>query len=341
MTLTTIQLEAPYLLYIGDVPDDEHAKTAFGIRDWRPEKCAGQMRLPDCPVDLDLPDMTAEAARTAGVKTAIVGVAPTGGAIPEHWMPDLISIAKAGIDIAAGMHTKLADMPELVAAANEGGSRLVDVRVPPPGIPVGDASKRSGKRVLMVGTDCAIGKKYTALSLHRELTTRGIKTRFRATGQTGIMIAGEGMPMDSVVADFISGAAEVLTPNNDDDHWDVIEGQGSLAHPGYAAVTYGLVIGSQPDAMILCHDVERTQIIDPRKYIPIPDFDELMAEYLVAAHKTNEDSRFVGISVNTKRMSAEDRKAYLADLEQKHGLPAVDPVAGSIGPIADRLLETT
>jgi len=198
MNLTKISLEAPYLIYLGDCPGMLHAKTGAGIAHWRPERCAGQMRLPDCPVDLGLQEMTVQQAEDAGIKTVIVGVAPMGGQIPEHWIPQLVELAAAGLNIAAGMHGKLADMPDLVAAAKESGARLIDVRM------------RPGKRVLMVGTDCAVGKKYTALALHRELERRDIKTTFRATGQTGIMIAGEGIPVDAVVADFISGAAQVL-----------------------------------------------------------------------------------------------------------------------------------
>ena len=174
MPLTTVSLEPPYLLYLGDVPDDDHAKTGLGIAFWRPELCAGQMRLPECPVDIGLPDMSVAEAVDAGVKTAIVGVASAGGQIPDHWVPQLIELASAGVNIASGMHTRLTSMPDLVAAAHRSGARLTDVRVPPPGIPVGLGTPRSGKRVLMLGTDCAVGKKYTALATHRELERRNI-----------------------------------------------------------------------------------------------------------------------------------------------------------------------
>ena len=339
MNLTTISLESPYLIYLGDCPDKHHAKTGAGIAYWRPERCAGQMRFPDCPVDLGLPDMTVQDAKDAGIKTVIAGVAPMGGQIPECWIPQLVELAAAGLDIAAGLHSKLADIPDLVAATNESGARLIDVRIPPEGIPVGDGRLRPGKRVLMVGTDCAVGKKYSALALHRELERRDIKTTFRATGQTGIMIAGEGIPVDSVVADFISGAAEVLSPDNDDDHWDVIEGQGSLLNPSYSGVSLGLLHGSQPDAIVLCHDAERLEIDESGGYIPIPELDEVIEDALQMARRLRSQCFCAGVSVNTMSMSDFDRDIYLSKLQSELGLPCVDPVATGMTPVANFLLK--
>jgi len=339
MDLTRISLEAPYLIYLGDCPDKHHAKTGAGIAYWRPERCAGQMRFPDCPVDLGLPDMTVQDAKDAGIKTVIAGVAPMGGQIPECWIPQLVELAAAGLDIAAGLHSKLADIPDLVAATNESGARLIDVRIPPEGIPVGDGRLRPGKRVLMVGTDCAVGKKYSALALHRELERRDIKTTFRATGQTGIMIAGEGIPVDSVVADFISGAAEVLSPDNDDDHWDVIEGQGSLLNPSYSGVSLGLLHGSQPDAIVLCHDAERLEIDESGGYIPIPELDEVIEDALQMARRLRSQCFCAGVSVNTMSMSDFDRDIYLSKLQSELGLPCVDPVATGMTPVANFLLK--
>ena len=339
MDLTTISLESPYLIYLGDCPDKHHAKTGAGIAHWRPEHCAGQMRLPACPIDIGLPEMTLQQAKEAGIKTVIVGVAPMGGRIPEHWIPQLAELAAAGFDIAAGMHGKLVDIPDLVAGANEGGGRLIDVRVPPAGIPVGDGRLRSGKRVLMVGTDCGVGKKYSALALHRELQRRDIKTTFRATGQTGIMIAGEGIPIDSVVADFISGAAEVLSPDNDADHWDVIEGQGSLLNPSYSGVSLGLLHGSQPDAIVLCHDAERLEIDESGGHIPIPELDEVIDDALQMARRLRSQCFCAGVSVNTSSMNDFDRDIYLSKLQSELGLPCVDPIATGMSPIANFLLK--
>jgi len=341
MKLTTINLEAPYLIYLGDTPDLLHAKTGAGIVHWRPERCAGQMRLPKCPVDLGLPEMTVQNAVDAGVKTAIVGVAPMGGKIPEHWIPQLVELAATGIDIAAGMHKKLADTPDLVSAAEASGAALIDVRMPPTGLPVGDGRPRSGKRVLMVGTDCGVGKKYSALALHRELERRDIKATFRATGQTGIMIAGEGIPIDSVIADFISGAAEILSPDNDEDHWDVIEGQGSLLNPSYSGVSLGLLHGSQPDAIVLCHDAERTEIDEIEGDYPIPQLDEVIDDALRMARRTRAQCFCAGVSVNTSNMDDLSRDAYLSRLQSELGLPCVDPVAIGMTPIANFMLQYT
>jgi uncharacterized NAD-dependent epimerase/dehydratase family protein len=341
MTLTRVSLEPPYLLFLGDVADDDHAKTGHGLAFWRPELCAGQMRLPECPVDLGLTEMTVASAVDAGVRTAIIGVAPVGGQIPDHWLPSLIELARAGIDIASGMHTKLRSMPDLVAAAYKGGSNLTDVRVPPANIPVGQGKPRSGKRVLMIGTDCAVGKKYSALALHRELERRNVKATFRATGQTGIMIAGEGIPIDAVVADFISGAAEVLSPDNDDDHWDVIEGQGSLLNPSYSGVTLGLLHGSQPDAVVLCHDATRTETLEVFGDYPIPELDEVIDDTLRLARRTRPECFCAGLSVNTSGMTDFERDAYLGKLQDHLAIPCVDPVAIGMTPIANFMLKHT
>ena len=324
---------------MGDVPDDHHAKTGHGIAYWRPEKCVGQMRLPACPVDMGLPELDVTAALQAGVGTAIVGVASTGGVLSETWIPSLAALAQAGIDIAAGTHAKLQDNKELVLAARQGGARLIDVRVPPPDIEVGSGLKRSGKRVLMVGTDCAVGKKYSALALHRELAGRGVDADFRATGQTGIMIAGEGMPIDAVVADFVSGAAELVSPDNEQEHWDVIEGQGSLLHPGYAAVSLGLLHGSQPDAIVVCHRAGLELLDGLDVDIEIPPLNEVAETALTLAQVTNPNCIWAGISMDTSLLADEERSGFLADISGKYGLPCTDPVATGMADIADFLLE--
>jgi uncharacterized NAD-dependent epimerase/dehydratase family protein len=283
--------------------------------------------------------MSAAQAAESGVRTAIVGVAPKGGQLPDRWLAQLTDLATAGIDVAAGMHTRLTDIPELVAAAAKGGANLIDVRVPPADLPIGTGRSRSGKRVLMVGTDCAVGKKYSALALHRELERRGEQATFRATGQTGIMIAGEGIPIDAVVADFLSGAAEVLSPDNDDDHWDVIEGQGSLLNPSYAGVSLGLLHGSQPDAIVLCHDAMRTETEGTQGRFPIPELSEVIDDALRMARRVKPKCICVGLSVNTSKMSDLERDSYLAGLQSDLGLPSVDPIATGMSPIANFLLQ--
>jgi uncharacterized NAD-dependent epimerase/dehydratase family protein len=206
--------------------------------------------------------------------------------------------------------------------------------VPPKNLPVGTGVKRSGKRVLTVGTDCAIGKKYSALALDQAMRAAGMHSTFRATGQTGIMIAGQGMPIDAVVADFISGAAECLSPDNEPDHWDVIEGQGSLFHPGYSGVSLGLLHGSQPDAFVVCHDATRTHVSGWEHYT-LPSVAECIELHILAGRRTNPAIRCVGISVNTSGLPPPERAAWLARLAAETGLPCVDPLIEGCGAIVD------
>lgn len=335
-TLTTVKLEAPYLILIGDLTDPTNAKTGMGIVDWRPELVAGQLRFEGCTVDMGVPDMSVADAAAAGVKSLLIGVAPIGGVIPDSWWPSIEEAAAAGLDIICGLHFKLSEFPKLVAAAEISGARLIDVRNPPKHLPVGTGIKRSGKRVLMVGTDCAIGKKYTALALDHAMHKAGMKSDFRATGQTGIMLAGEGLPIDSVVADFISGAAELISPANEPDHWDIIEGQGSLFHPGYAGVSLGLLHGSQPDALVLCHDATR-KVVSGWEHYPLPSIADAIEQHLLMGKRTNPDIQFVGISVNTSKLPAGERQAYLDQLSNQTGLPCVDCMIDGCGVIVERI----
>lgn len=324
----------PYLLFLGDVQTDVFAKTAFGLRDWCNGDVIGQQRLPSCSVDLSLPEMDAQIAAAAGARSMVVAVASIGGALPDHWVPSLIAALEAGLDLVSGMHARLRDIPAVVETAARLGRKLHDVRHTDRVLPIASGRRRTGKRALMVGTDCSLGKKYTALALARELKARGLSADFRATGQTGIMIAGEGIAIDAVVADFIAGAAEQLSPDATPDHWDVIEGQGSLFHPAYAGVTLGLLHGSQPDALILCHDPTRTAVNGFPDY-PIKSYAEAISGYLMVARLTNPGVRFVGVSLNTVKLSAHERAAALAAATAETGLPACDPMQGGIGPIAD------
>ena len=331
-----VEIKPPYLLFLGDEPDVTHAKTAKGIAHWRPDACLAQLRLPGSGVDLGIPDMTAAEAAAAGAKTMIWGVAGVGGKVPEHWIPALFEAVEAGLDICAGTHSSLSVIPGLKEAAEKAGVRLIDIRKPPANLPVGTGQKRSGLRLLMVGTDCVVGKKFTALAVAREMQERGMKADFRATGQTGIMIAGGGMPIDAVVSDFVSGAAEILSPANDPDHWDVIEGQGSLFHPGYAAVTLGLMHGSQPDAFVVCHEAGR-QKVEAFPDFPLPTMSELIDLTIANGRVTNPDIRCVGISINTSSLGEDERRAYLEKTAAESGLPCVDPVATGVGPIVDHI----
>jgi len=333
----SVRLRTPYLLFVGDAPSAPYAKTAFGIRDWAPDDCLGQMRLTGSAVDLGLPDMSPEFAAAAGAGSLVIGVAPVGGKIPPEWTSTLRRALAAGLDVVSGMHTSLAEVDGLAEVASRTGSALIDVRLPQHQYPVATGRRRGGKRLLTVGTDCALGKKYTALAVARALQERGVPATFRATGQTGIMIAGSGIAMDAIVSDFVAGAAEALSPDAPADHWDVIEGQGSLFHPSYAAVTLGLLHGSQPDELVLCHDPTRTHIKALPDF-PTPDLRVAADRYLEAARLTNPDVRLAGVSLNTSGLDAEECERVLKETAERLDVPCFDPMKNALDGLLARVL---
>lgn len=332
-----MQIARPYLLFLGDVPDQLAAKTATGIVDWRPEWCVGQVRLPGCQADTGLGDMTLEEGRNAGAKTLVVGVVNAGGVLPEHWIAEIVKAIEAGYDIAAGLHSRLEDFPAIREAAEKAGSALHNVRKSNITLPTGKGTKRTGKRLLAVGTDCSVGKKYTALALEKGMREKGLKADFCATGQTGVLISGRGLAIDAVVADFISGAAEWISPDADEDHWAVIEGQGSLLHPSFAGVSLGLLHGSQPDAFVVCHEPTRTKMRGVET--PIPSIQDIIDLTITMGSLTNPDIRCVGLCVNTAALGEVEAKSCLSDLSRKHGLPATDPVRFGVENIVDYLTD--
>lgn len=320
------QIQQPYLLFLGNAPDQLSAKTARGINDWRPEHVVGQMRLDDCHADLGITDMSLKEAYEKGARTLVLGTANRGGVISGQWICILKQALECGYDIANGLHNKVNDIDEIVTLANSLGRQIFDVRHPTESFPIGTGAKRSGKRLLPLGTDCSCGKMYTALAIERDMKAQGMKATFRATGQTGILIAGTGTSVDAVVSDFLAGCVEMLSPENDVDHWDLIEGQGSLGHPSYSGVTMGLIHGGQPDALVLCHEPTRTHIRGlPHQSLPeIKDIIDLGTNL---ARMVNSNAKFVGISVNTSNMEPSEVEGYLKSLEDTYGLPAVDPYA--------------
>ena len=329
-------LKTPYLLFLGDAPDQLAAKVAQGIKDWRPEFSLGQLKLPGCKAELGLPDMTIAEARAAGARTLVVGAANRGGVISDAWIATLVEAIEAGFDVASGLHNLLRDRKELVDAARKAGTTLYDVRVPTVAYPIADGRKRTGKRCLAVGTDCSVGKMYTALAMEKEMRARGMKATFRATGQTGILITGSGVPLDAVIADFMAGSVEWLTPDNDADHWDLIEGQGSLFHPSYSGVTLALIHGGQPDTLVLCHEPTRTHMRGLPHYA-LPSLEALRDAALDMARIVNPDVTVTGISINTSGLGAEAARDYLAEVESRMGLPAVDPFRDGAARLVDAL----
>ncbi len=324
---SALRLPQPYLLFLGDTTEAGFAKTAYGLRDWAPDKCTGEYALPQATVSTGLPALTPAEAHARGARSLLIGVANSGGVIPASWVSALIEALEAGLDIVSGMHVRLADVPGLAVMAERLGRQLIDVRHPPAGLSVGTGRKRTGKRLLTVGTDCALGKKYTALAVSQAFVERGLDADFRASGQTGIMIAGGGIPMDAVVSDFEAGAAELLSPDAAPGHWDVVEGQGSLFHPAYAAVSLGLLHGSQPDVIIVCHQPGRTIMLGSDSYA-LPSLEETIDLNLRLGARTNPAIRCAGISFNTSHLTEEEATAVMAEESRRLGLPVADPIRG-------------
>lgn len=327
----------PYLLYLGDAPDLLSIKTARGLAHWRPEWCVAQYAGPNCKARLDLPSMSIQEARAADVDTMVLGVANAGGVMSADIRRDVIAALEAGLNVASGLHQRLGSDPAIAAAAARNRRVLFDARYFGRDIPVGNGKRRAGKRLLTVGTDCSVGKMYTTLAIERELRARGVKADFRATGQTGILIAGSGVPIDALVADFISGGAEWVSPARMDGGWDLIEGQGSLFHPSYAGVSLGLLHGSQPDAIVLCHEPKRPHMRGLPHY-PLPDLKLCLQANLEYARLTNPDVVAVGVALNTSLLPREEALAICRAVEAELGLPCEDPVVSGTHRIVEQLL---
>ena len=332
-----MNIHKPYLLFLGDAHDELAAKTAIGVWQWRPEDCIGQLRLPGCKPTLPVPELTLEEAKARGVRTLVVGVANRGGTIAPSWIPVFTRALELGMDIANGLHTRLASLPPVREAAAKSGSRLHEVREPDGAFEIATARARPGHRLLAVGTDCSVGKMYTTLALERELRRCGVSADFRATGQTGILIAGSGVPVDAVVSDFVAGAVESLCPAASEDHWDLIEGQGSLFHPSFSGVSLGLLHGAAPDALVMCHEPTRRHVRGLPHW-PIPSLEECFELHLRCARMIVPGAQFVGISVNTSAVAEAQAGEYLRGLERQFGLPAVDPLRNGVSAIVERML---
>jgi uncharacterized NAD-dependent epimerase/dehydratase family protein len=333
-----MQIKTPYLLFIGEADSTESAKMAIGIAHWRPENVVGKISFPNCKAKFDIPELGLRQAASLGAKTLVLGVVNSGGFIPNTWINTLLEAMELGMDIASGMHTRLNSIPVLVEKATQLGRQLIDVREPQPDIPIGKGLKRKGLRLLTVGTDCSVGKMFTALAIEKEMRKRNLKADFRATGQTGIMIAGSGVPIDAVVSDFVAGAAEIISPDADSDHWDIVEGQGSLFHASFAGVTIGLLHGSQPDAIVICHDPSREMMRGLTTYA-LPDLRTCMETNLQLGRLTNPNIQCVGFSLNTSRLSDSETEKIKKSIESEFGLPCVDSVKDGVSKLVDQVLK--
>ena len=336
-TPAAAMIPAPYLLYLGHTDDYIGIKTSRGLAEFRPDDCVGEFRHDDCPLTLGLPRLSMAEAAAAGARTMVLGIAGAGGRLGADLVADAAEALRAGMNVAAGLHQRLRDQPQLVTLAKERGLQLFDVRESPADLDVGKGYPRAGNRLLTVGTDCSVGKMYSTLALTRALHARDVPADFRATGQTGILIAGYGVPIDAVVADFISGGIERLAPARDDGGWDLIEGQGSLFHPSFAGVSLGLLHGAQPDTLVLCDEPGRPHM----RGLPgraMPSLAETLARNLEAARLTSPDVRAVGICFNTSRLDPAEARRACERAEDALNLPCTDPLAFGVEAIVDRLL---
>jgi uncharacterized NAD-dependent epimerase/dehydratase family protein len=286
---------------------------------------------------------TLEEALPLGPTALLVGIAPQGGGLPETWRPMLRRAIQAGLHLVSGLHLHLGDDPELAGLAAEHGVHIHDLRKPPADLPVSQGFARliDAYSVLTVGTDCNIGKMTAGLRIRDALTARGARVGFAATGQTGILIEGWGIAVDAVVADFIGGAAERLVLRAAEGNDIVlVEGQGSLVHPGYSGVTLGLLHGSMPDAMILCHQPTRRCPYgggDAYSWMPLPSVEEMIG-ICEGAMAPLRPSKVIGVSLVTFDMDEAAARDEIARIQDVTGLPTTDPVRFGAEPLADAIL---
>ncbi|HEU5363621.1 MAG TPA: DUF1611 domain-containing protein [Gaiellaceae bacterium] len=329
------------ILAEGRSGDPHYGKTARGVMRYRPEDVVCVLDSQTRATELEgFPLVhSLDEARAYEPTTALVGVATSGGRFPPEWRALLADCVRAGLDVENGLHEFLSDDPEMADLAARHGVELRDLRKAPPGlnVPTGANLTHGATSILMVGSDCAIGKMTVALELDREARARGIRSTFVPTGQTGIAIAGWGISVDAVVADFIAGAAERLVLEGVRRGGEVllVEGQGSLLNPLYSGVTMGLMHGSAPHAYVLCHKADQRFVEEDERF-PIPPLRELVELHerisLIARPAT-----VIAVALNTRDLDEEGARQAVAAAEAETGLPATDPVRFGAGPLVDAL----
>jgi D-glutamate N-acetyltransferase len=332
------------ILAEGFSAEPHHGKTMFGVlRYRRPDvvaildsEHAGETRDGVPVVD------SVVAALALDPTAAIVGVAPTGGKFPRAWREILKTCVQSGLSIENGLHELLADDPELSALAARHGVELHDLRRSPAGLdcPTGANLEVPARIVLTVGSDCAIGKMTVSLELDRAAQARGLASVFVPTGQTGIAIAGWGIAVDAVVADYIAGAAERLVIEGAERGGELlwVEGQGALLHPAYSGVTLGLVHGSAPHVFVLCHQAGATEI-EGCPGATLPPLSELVALHETIALQRRK-ARVACIALNTRFIASDDEaRAAIAAVSAETGLPTDDPVRFGADQLLDAVLD--
>jgi uncharacterized NAD-dependent epimerase/dehydratase family protein len=324
--------------------DPHYGKTARGVVRYAPESVVAVLDSQRAGERYEgFPILgTVEEAMPLGPTTALVGVATAGGRFPPEWRELLKSCLEAGLDIENGLHQRVAEDPELVELAARHGSRLVDLRQPPDdlNVPTGENLEVPARIVLTVGSDCAIGKMTVALELDLETRRRGVSSVFVPTGQTGIAIAGWGIAVDAVVADFIAGAAERLVLEGVQRGGELlwIEGQGSLTHPQYSGVTLGLFHGSAPHALVLCHVPGQEYVNDDPRF-PMPSLSELVELHERTA-LIARPAPVAAIALNTRGLAEEEARRAIEAAREETGLAADDPVRFGAGSLVDAVLSS-
>ena len=332
------------ILAHGQFPD--RAKTAVGILRYADDEVVAVLDRDAAGTTVadHLPDLEPDAPVVEGVADApafdalIIGIAPIGGGFEESWRPDVRGAIERGADIIAGLHYFLNDDGEFARLADEHGVELRDVRKPPDDLTVaeGVARELDCEIVLTVGTDCSTGKMTTSLELVEAARKAGLDAGFVPTGQTGIMIAGWGVPIDRTISDFTNGAVERMLKARADDHdYLVVEGQGSVVHPAYSAVTCGIVHGAMPDHMVLCHEAGR-EAVHGYESFPLPDPGHI-AELYVELAESVAPTELLGGALNTSGLDETAAEAVLDEYEAAIGAPAVDPVRQDAGELVERL----
>jgi uncharacterized NAD-dependent epimerase/dehydratase family protein len=346
-----IGLGSRFLVLAEGLLTDLHGKLAHGVLRFRPDSAAAVIdstwagRATD-DVVAGFPSVPIVASVREGLAfeptALLLGATPAGGVIPPGWRPAILESIEAGLDVIAGMHLFLADDAELAAAAKRRGVRLVDLRRPPDELRLAEGrvlDLPETRVVLTVGSDAAVGKMTTALRLCHALERAGETAAFVATGQTGIVIAGWGVAIDRVIGDFMPGVTEELVLRAAEDaRYVVVEGQGSIAHPAFSAVTLALLHGAAPTDLVLCHDVGRTRMIEYERK-PVPPLPGLVASYEELTRYLRP-ARVRCIAVNTSGHEAGEAAEILARMEREMGVPAHDPVRFGPDPLASALLDT-
>ncbi|NUQ65063.1 MAG: DUF1611 domain-containing protein [Pirellulales bacterium] len=324
--------------------DDHTAKTAINLIRYKREEVVAVLDrrgvgrtsrellgLGDVPV-------VGSIAEAPGANTLVIGIAPPGGKIPPPWRAVVLEAIHRGLNIVSGLHDLLRDDAEFVQAARQRGVELVDVRMNDEH----DVANRKGiregcLRIQTVGNDCSLGKMVTSVEVVEGLKRAGVDAKFVATGQTGILIEGDGIPIDRVISDFVNGAAEKLVLANQHHEVIVIEGQGSLFHPRYSCVTFGLLHGAIPDGLILCYEMGRKTIYGMPEF-PLPPLEQVRAFYEASANIMHP-CRSIGIAVNTSKFSEDEALAECERVSKEMGLPVCDVIRHGPEPLVEAVLK--